>query len=148
MAARIDRLEEQAKAVLQTAAVIGKRFSQQIMEAVTELDESALATSLARLQGAEFIYQESLYPVPEYAFKHPLTQEVAYGSQLSDRRCRAHAAVARATMASVPEKLDEYAALIAYHFEAAAEKLEAAQWHRTLQTGRVRGGRGPPPGPQ
>ena len=130
LAARIDRLDEQAKAVLQTAAIIGKRFSEQIMEAVTELDESALTTSLARLQGGEFIYQESLYPVPEYAFKHPLTQEVAYASQLSDRRCQAHAAVARAIQAGRAADDDEHAALIAHHWEAAGEMLTAARWYR------------------
>src|SRR2546426_8544403 len=38
----------------------------------------------------------SLYPELEYAFRHPLTQEVALHTQLSDRRRRVHAAIARA----------------------------------------------------
>ncbi len=39
----------------------------------------------------EFLYQEALYPEAEYSFKHPLTQEVAYRSQLAERRARVHA---------------------------------------------------------
>src|SRR5262249_27256388 len=63
-----------------------------------------------------------------YAFKHPLTQEVAYNSQLGDRRKRVHAAVARAIEATSAEKLDEQAALLAHHWERAGEALVAANW--------------------
>ena len=65
----------------------------------------------------------------EYAFKHPLTQEVALGSQLQERRARVHAAVARAIEAAHAEKLDEHAALLAHHWEEAGEALAAARWH-------------------
>jgi adenylate cyclase len=70
-----------------------------------------------------------LSPQVEYAFKHPLTQEVAYRTQLADRRAATHAAVARA-IAEVDERLDEQAATLGYHWEAAGELLEAARWHR------------------
>jgi predicted ATPase len=64
-----------------------------------------------------------------YAFKHMMTQEVAYGSQLSEHRAASHAAVARALAAHYPERLDERAAVLAQHWEAAGETLEAARWH-------------------
>ena len=83
-----------------------------------------------RLQSAEFLYQEALYPEAEYAFKHPLTQEVAYGSQLTERRARVHAAVARAIEEVDSGKLGESAALLAYHWEHAGDAREAAKWHR------------------
>ena len=69
------------------------------------------------------------YPVAEYVFKHPLTQDVALGSQLLDRRRRVHAAVARAIEAMSAEKLDEQAALLAYHWEEAGEAPEATRWY-------------------
>ena len=47
----------------------------------------------------------------EYAFRHPLTQEVAYRSQLSDRRRHVHREVALAIEQLYPERLDELAAL-------------------------------------
>src|SRR5262249_46318262 len=63
-------------------------------------------------------------------FKHPLTQEVAYHSQLGAHRARLHGRVARAIQELYPDKLDERAALVAHHLEQAGETLDAARWHR------------------
>jgi class 3 adenylate cyclase/tetratricopeptide (TPR) repeat protein len=130
LAARIDRLAEREKRVLQAASVIGKEFAEPILVAAAELPEGEIRTALATLETNEFVYQQALYPVAEYAFKHPLTQEVALGSQLQERRRRTHATVARAIEAAYVEKLDEHAALLAHHWEEAGETLAAARWHR------------------
>jgi class 3 adenylate cyclase/tetratricopeptide (TPR) repeat protein len=129
LSARIDRLPEREKQLLQKAAVIGKEFSEPILSRVGELSENELAESLAALANAEFIHQQSLYPIAEYAFAHPLTQEVALGSQLQEQRHRTHAAVARAVQEAEPERLNENAALLAHHFEEAGETLQAARFH-------------------
>jgi adenylate cyclase len=68
--------------------------------------------------------------VAEYAFKHPLTQEVALGSQLKERRRQVHATVAGAIEQQDAEHLDERAALLAHHWEEAGEAFSAARWHR------------------
>ena len=136
LAARIDRLSEREKALLQAAAVIGKEFTEPVLAEVLgavrglPLQEPDLRATLDTLTTAEFLYQQALYPVAEYTFKHPLTQEVAYHSQLHERRGQVHAAVARAIAAEVPTKLDERAALLADHWEQAGEPLTAADWHR------------------
>jgi class 3 adenylate cyclase/tetratricopeptide (TPR) repeat protein len=130
LAARIDRLPEREKTVLQTAAVIGREFTEPVLARVVELPASELAAALAALGAAELVYEQALYPDAEYAFKHPLTQEVAYRSQLGERRARVHAAVARAIEAAYPARLDEHAALLAHHCERAGEGLAAAEWHR------------------
>jgi class 3 adenylate cyclase/tetratricopeptide (TPR) repeat protein len=129
LSARIDRLAEREKQLLQTAAVIGKEFTEPILAAVAELPRHDLADALAALCNSEFIHQLSLYPIAEYAFAHPLTQEVALGSQLQAHRRQTHAAVARAMQEVESENLDEGAALVAHHFEEAGEELEAARWH-------------------
>ena len=72
---------------------------------------------------------EALYPDVVYAFKHPLTQEVAYGSQLGERRAAIHRAVAEAIAELHGEPLDAQAALLAHHWEQAGEDLEAARCH-------------------
>jgi adenylate cyclase len=128
--ARIDRLAEREKQVLQTAAVIGKTFPEGVLSEVAELPELDLRRTLEGLKGGEFIYESAIYPELEYTFKHPLTQEVAYGTQLTERRQRIHAAVARTLAELDPEKLDEHAALLAHHWGGAGETLEAARWHR------------------
>ena len=134
LSARIDRLAEREKQVLQKAAVVGKQFAEPILGAVVELPAAELASSLAALCNAEFIHQQSLYPIAEYAFAHPLTQEVALGSQLQEQRRKTHAAVAQAIRAAEPERLNENAALLAHHYEEAGEVLEAARCHASAAT--------------
>jgi class 3 adenylate cyclase len=129
LSARIDRLSAREKVVLQAAAVIGKEFSQPVLAGVVELEPQQLEGALGNLVAGEFVYEQELYPEALYAFKHPLTQEVAYRSQLGERRASMHAAVARAIAAHYPERLDERAALLAQHWQAAGETLEAARWH-------------------
>ncbi len=130
LAARIDRLPELQKRVLQTSAVIGKEFPESLLRAVIELPDDDLRAAISGLQAAEFLYERSLYPEHEYAFKHPLTHEVAYASQLAERRRPLHAAVARAIEARDPDRVRENAALLAHHWDAADEPEPAAEWHR------------------
>jgi class 3 adenylate cyclase len=135
LGARIDRLAEREKEVLQTAAVIGREFSETILRQVLDktarppLAEGDLSGALAALQARELLYETALYPVAEYSFKHPLTQEVALGSQLQERRRRIHAAVAEAIEATHAGKLDEHAALLAHHCTQAGKPLAGAEWH-------------------
>jgi class 3 adenylate cyclase/tetratricopeptide (TPR) repeat protein len=129
LSARIDRLPEREKRVLQSAAVIGKEFAEPILAAVAGLPQAELAAALSALCNAEFIHPQALYPIAEYEFAHPLTQEVALGSQLQEQRRRSHAAVARAIQTAQPEKLDEKASLLAHHFEEAGKALEAARFY-------------------
>ena len=130
LAARIDRLAQRDKAVLQTAAVIGKQVPEAVLRRVADLPEAALVASLRALAAAEFLDVQADGASTTYAFTHPLTQEVAYRSQLGARRARVHADVARALVALHPEKLDEQAALLAHHWEGAGDLLEAARWGR------------------
>jgi class 3 adenylate cyclase/tetratricopeptide (TPR) repeat protein len=129
LSARIDRLPAGDKELLQTAAVIGRTFSEPVLRRVTGLTADDFGASVQSLGAAEFIQEETLYPIAEYRFWHPLTQEVAYGSLLGERRARLHAAVADAIADLEPDRADERAALLAQHWEAAGEPLEAARWH-------------------
>ena len=129
IAARIDRLGDTEKRVLQNAAVLGKQFPEPLLNQISALPESDFAAALIGLQDGEFLRVETLFPEVEYAFKHPLTQEVAYDSQLQSTRSRTHAAVARALTRLDREKLGERASLIAFHFERANRPVDAAHWH-------------------
>jgi adenylate cyclase len=129
LAARIDRSDEREKRVLQTASVVGREFSRAVLEKVCELDADDLDEALRRLTAAEFVHERQIYPELEYAFKHPLTQEVAYHSLLGERRRASHAAVARAIEELESERPDEVASLLAHHYEEAGDALAAARWH-------------------
>src|SRR6185295_14484502 len=130
LAARIDRLAERDKDVLQTAAVIGREFDEPTLAAVVEQDAPQLRDALQKLKDTEFVYEQSLYPVAEYLFKHPLTQEVALASQLQERRRKLHAAVARVIEAAHARDIDQQSALLAHHWEQAADLAQAVRWHR------------------
>jgi class 3 adenylate cyclase/tetratricopeptide (TPR) repeat protein len=129
LAARIDRLAEREKKVLQGAAVIGRNFDAELLEAVVEINAVELRAALETLDTSEMVRATALYPLAQYSFKHPLTHQVALESQLGDARARRHGAVARELVTRHANKLDENAALLAYHFEASGAALEAARWH-------------------
>jgi adenylate cyclase len=128
LAARIDRLSAPAKAILQVASVLGKEVDERALALTAGLEEEELGTLVGELVAAGFLYEAELYPERVLAFRHPLTQEVAYSSQLAERRAATHAAAARALIELEAERVDELAALIANHFETAGETLEAARW--------------------
>ena len=129
LAARIDRLAPSHKELLQTAAVIGRQFSTRLLGRVSGLAGQVLKDGLRALVEAELINDASTSAEERYAFKHALTEEVAYGSQLVRRRSRIHASVAGVLTELDPEKLDERASLIAHHFQVGDELLEAARWN-------------------
>jgi DNA-binding NtrC family response regulator/tetratricopeptide (TPR) repeat protein len=115
LAARIDRLAAQEKRLLQTAAVIGTEVPFPLLQAVAERPEGGLRTDLAHLQGAEFLYETSLFPELAYTFKHALTQEVAYGSLLQEHRRILHAGIVSAFETLYAERLAEQVERLAYH---------------------------------
>ena len=129
LAARIDRLPADRKAVLEAAAVLGKEFSVPLLDRVTDFDEPSLNDSLRALVAGEFLFERAPGREATYAFRHPLTQEVAYRSQLRERRRPLHAAAAAAIIDHHADQLDETSALIAHHWESAGEELEAARWY-------------------
>ena len=96
LGARIDRLQEQAKQVLQTAAVIGREIALPVLQRMIGLSASDFRQSLRELRKAELIYELVPYEKGLLAFRHPLIQEVAYGSVLRDRRRKLHAMAAGA----------------------------------------------------
>jgi class 3 adenylate cyclase/tetratricopeptide (TPR) repeat protein/DNA-binding IscR family transcriptional regulator len=127
LASRIDRLADRDKDVLQAAAVVGRNVPIGLLRAVVDLPAPELAASLERLSTAELLGPTET--PSEHAFRHPLAQEVAYRTQLLDRRRGTHAAIARALL-TIQNSMDAtHAALLAHHFDEAGERLEAARWH-------------------
>ncbi|HEX5928813.1 MAG TPA: adenylate/guanylate cyclase domain-containing protein [Solirubrobacterales bacterium] len=128
LAARIDRLSPEAKQLLQVASVVGKEIGAEALGLTAGLDADQLDPVVRELVGAGFLYEAELYPRRVLAFRHPLTREVAYGTQLAESRADTHAAAARAMIELEPDRHDELAALIAGHMEAGEELREAARW--------------------
>ena len=128
IAARIDRLDPAAKRTLSAAAVIGSRFSRELLETL------GIDPVLEDLVSGEFIDQIRFTRQPEYVFHHPLVRTVAYESQLKSDRAELHRRVAAAIESRDPAAADENAALIAEHLEAAGDLHAAYGWHMRAAT--------------
>ena len=126
LAARIDRLPPEEKRLLQAAAVIGKDVPFPLLQAIADAPEDSLRQGLRHLQGAEFLYETSLFPDLEYTFKHALTHEVAYGSLLQERRRVLHARIVEAIEALHRERLPEHIERLAHH------ALRGEAWEKAL----------------
>jgi class 3 adenylate cyclase/tetratricopeptide (TPR) repeat protein len=132
LAARIDRLAPEDKRLLEAAAVIGKDVPYTVLEAIAELPEAELRQGLVDLQATEFLYESSLFPDPEYTFKHALTHEVAYASILQKRRRTLHARIVDVIERLYPDRLVEHIERLGHHafrgevWEKAARYLRQA----------------------
>jgi tetratricopeptide (TPR) repeat protein len=115
LAARIDRLPQEDKRLLQTAAVSGTEVPWPLLQAIADVSEEALHQGLTRLQGAEFLYEARLFPEPAYTFKHALTHEVAYGSLLQERRRALHARIVEAIEGLSADRLIDQVERLAHH---------------------------------
>jgi class 3 adenylate cyclase/tetratricopeptide (TPR) repeat protein len=127
VAARIDRLQDKAKKVLEIASVVGREISVSILDVVADLGSAELSEAVQNLRQAELLYDVPPFELRLLAFRHPLIQEVAYRSLLSERRQELHAKVAQAIERLFKDHAEERASLLAYHLEQAGENLKAAQ---------------------
>ena len=116
LAARIDRLSPQEKALLQQLAVIGREVSLVVVREVVTESEDDLHRLLSSLQGKEFLYEQPALPDVAYIFKHALTQEVAYNSVLMDRRKGLHERTAEAIEAVFAASLEDHYGELARHY--------------------------------
>jgi tetratricopeptide (TPR) repeat protein len=127
IAARMDRLEESLKRIIQVAAVIGREFAFRILETISDMKEE-LKSGLLNLQGLEFIYEKGLFPELEYIFKHALTQEVAYNSLLLQRRKEIHERIGNAIEKLYPHRLEEFYEMLAWHYSHSNNQVKACQF--------------------
>ncbi len=123
IAARIDRLAPAAKRALGAAAVIGSKFSRDLLETL------GIDPVLEDLVDGKFVDQITLTDDPAYVFHHPLVRTVAYEAQLKSDRAELHRRVAAAIEAREQESVDEKAALVADHLEAAGDLQAAFAWN-------------------
>ena len=128
LAARIDRLSAESKDLLQALAVIGREFSLSLIRAVVPKSDDELSRMLNDLQLAEFIYEQPAVGDIEYSFKHALTQEVAFGSVLNERRKELHRRTAAAIETLYAERLEDRYTELAHHYGRAGDAAKAVHY--------------------
>jgi DNA-binding NtrC family response regulator/class 3 adenylate cyclase len=125
LAARIDRLPTEPKALLQVAAVIGKTCTRDLLQRVADLPDITFLHQLSHLQRAEFLYEQPAFPAPVYAFKHVLIQEVAYGLLPQARKQTVHESTAQAIEALAGDRLAEWHGELAHHYSCSGNTQQA-----------------------
>ena len=125
--ARIDRLPEQHKRLLQTASVLGREFSLALLSAVWE-EPGTAGPLLSDLKRWEFLYEEPTAEEPVYLFKHALTQEAVYQTLLTSRRRSLHADAGRALEAAYADRLEDVFDSLAWHYSEAGVSDKAVTY--------------------
>jgi class 3 adenylate cyclase/tetratricopeptide (TPR) repeat protein len=120
LTARLDRLGG-AKEVAHVAAVIGREFSYELLQAVVALSEAELQASLEKLADAELVYARGIPPEATYQFKHALIQDAAYQALLKNRRKDLHARIARTIVEKFSALAESQPEVIARHWTEAGE---------------------------
>jgi DNA-binding winged helix-turn-helix (wHTH) protein/tetratricopeptide (TPR) repeat protein len=125
--ARVDRLADVAKHLLQTASVLGRDVPLGLLSRVWR-GPANFDAELVELCRLEFLYERPAGDEPTYVFKHALTQDVAYDSLLARTRRDLHLRAARALEELYADRLDDSAATLAYHYARTDLIDEAVVW--------------------
>ena len=135
---RLRHLKPQARQVLTTAAVIGKEFTPEMLEAATFLSAEQVAQALEELEQANLIRPEAqLAHECGYAFIHDTIREALLLELGVARRRLIHLRVACALETRLGQQVDRQAAILAGHFEQGGEPLTAYQyWIRAGENAR------------
>ena len=131
--ARLDHLGS-AKAVAQVAAILGRTFPYELLQAVSPVDTPTLEAALDRLVEAGLLYPQGPVPIGRYQFKHALVQEAAYQSLLRSTRQQTHQRVAQTLAEKFSEIAETQPELVAHHYtEAGLGALAIPYWQRAGQ---------------
>jgi tetratricopeptide (TPR) repeat protein len=128
--ARVDRLPEEAKNLLQTGSVIEREFSFKLIKTVSGLSEKELLPQLSILKDSELIFERGIYPESTYVFKHALTQEVVYDSILTRKKKELHNKIGQSIEQVYKDNLHEYYGVLAEHFISGENFEKGAEYCR------------------
>ena len=129
IAARLDTLAPDRKALLHDGAVVGKVFWAGAIASMGDRDEDFVRTGLHELARKELVRSartSSVSEQAEYSFWHLLVRDVAYSQIPRAERGRKHVAVAEWVESMAGERVTDHAELLAYHYEQALELAKAA----------------------
>lgn len=126
--ARLDRLSQPARRVLQEAAVIGRVFLYKLLQRVS-VYSSRLDDILNELEQSGLISPRAQGPEMEMMFKHALIQEICYSNLLRSERQLVHGRIGQAMETLFADRLNEFYETMALHFKR-GQLLEKAIFYQ------------------
>ena len=131
LTARLDNLSSGAKETAQLAALLGREFRYEVLQAVSRKNEWALHEDLTDLTVAGLLFHRHGVRSESYVFKHTLVRDTAYESMLRSTRQGLHLQVANVLRQRFPDIDEQRPEILAQHFEQARELATAVDyWHR------------------
>ncbi len=133
VAARLDTLRPELKALLHDAAVVGRIFWSGAVAAVGERERDEVRRDLNELVHREFVRPIRVSTIEgedEFSFWHALVRDVAYGQIPRSPRAEKHLAAARWVEATAEERVADHAEILVHHYGEALELLRAAGTER------------------
>jgi class 3 adenylate cyclase/tetratricopeptide (TPR) repeat protein len=128
--ARVDKLPQGAKDVLQIGSVAGREFSLELIRMGMDIDEQELLNFLSALKDMELIYERGLHPESIYVFKHALTRDVIYNSILKNIRKGFHEKIGTAIEALYKENIVKYYGILAEHFNKCGNYVKCSNFSK------------------
>jgi class 3 adenylate cyclase len=129
IAARLDALAPEEKTLLQDAAVVGKVGWLGALATLGDVEPAALERPLHALERRDLLRRERRSTVAgerQYAFRHVLVRDVAYGQLPRAARAKRHQRAAQWLQALAPDRAEDRAELLAHHWQAALQYAQAA----------------------
>jgi class 3 adenylate cyclase/predicted ATPase len=131
LTARLDNLPSGAKETAQLAALLGREFRYELLQAVSRKNEWTLHEDLTDLTVAGLVLHRRGVRGESYVFKHTLIRDTAYESMLRSTRQGLHLHVATVLRQRFPDIVEQRPEILAQHFEQAGDLATAvAYWHR------------------
>lgn len=120
LGARIDRLPEETKHILQIASVIGRSFDRRVLTAMDE-SRSKIEVHIQKLEQAGLIHVAQADAEAGFVFRHALVQDAAYNSILLKTRRELHQRIGNILEELYANRIEEFAPMLAHHFYAAGD---------------------------
>jgi predicted ATPase/class 3 adenylate cyclase len=130
MERRLAGLSEECRRLLQVGAVLGRRFSLSLAQRVAELDEEVILRAVEEALAAQVVREQRQERRTYYQFTSTLLRENLHGRLSAPRRERLHLRAAHALEEAYPDRLEDYAAELAYHYREAGEGAPAETAYR------------------
>ena len=117
--ARLDRLGQTAKEIVQIGAAIGRDFSYELLAMVAQRTEPELDEAMTRLVDSGLVFAAGAKPHATFLFKHALVQDTAYSMLLRAARKALHARIAYALEERFRIVAEVRPQVLAHHFTEA-----------------------------
>ncbi|MBV9645839.1 MAG: AAA family ATPase [Candidatus Eremiobacteraeota bacterium] len=131
VAGKVKRLSDEARTVAEVAALVGSRFSREVVRAVGGWEESTFSEALDELIDRRIVREATGRGAFDYAFAHQTVRDVIAEEAPPERSADRHRRIAKALETLHPQRVTEFAAELALHYERAGDAASAARHYLT-----------------